>query len=93
MPLSNVIVDQHLLEELAGSIYFLITRGVPLAWSGNARHQALVQYGVARFIDTEEGVVRVEEPLALIGIIRHLEEMSHTIYYSKNCLSAYSIIA
>ena len=79
MPLSNVIVEPPLLRELAGSIYSLITRGVPLSWSADPEHECLVQYGVARFIDTNEGDIRVEEPLALIGILRHLEEMSHTI--------------
>ena len=93
MPLSNIIVDQHLLKELAGSIYSLITHGAPLAWSDDPRHEDLMQYGVAQFIDTKKRVVRIEEPLALISIMCHLEEVSHTIYYSKNCLSAYSIIA
>src|SRR5258706_991239 len=79
MPLSNVIIEPYLLRELAGSIYSLITRGVPLSWSAEPKHEGLVQYGVARFIDTNEGVIRVEEPLALTGILRHFEEMSHTI--------------
>jgi len=81
MPLSNIIVDLHLFRELTGSIYSLITRGVPLAWSAEPRHAVLVEYGVARFTDTNGGVdpVRVEEPLALIGILRHLEQLSHTL--------------
>ena len=70
MPLSNVIVEPYLLCELAGSIYSLITRGAPLSWSAEPKHEGLVQYGVARFIDTNEGDIRVEEPLALIGILR-----------------------
>ena len=79
MPLSNVIVEPYLLHELAGSIYSLITRGEPLSWSAEPEHQGLVQYGVARFTDINEGAIRVEEPLALTGILRHLEDMSYTI--------------
>ncbi len=79
MPLSNVIVEPHLLRELAGSIYSLITRGVPLSWSDEHEHQLLVQYGVARFIDTKERDIRVEEPLALTGILHHLETIPYTI--------------
>ena len=79
MPLSNVIVEPYLLRELAGSIYSLITRGAPLSWSAEPKPEGLVQYGVARFIDTNKGDIRVEEPLALTGILRHLEEVSHTI--------------
>ena len=79
MPLSNVIVDTKLLHELAGSIYSLITRGEPLSWSAEPKHQRLVQYGVARFTDINKGAIRVEEPLALTGILRHLEEKPYTI--------------
>ena len=79
MLLSNVIVEPYLLHELAGLIYSLITCGEPLLWSAEPEHQGLVEYGVAQFVDINEGAIRVEEPLALTSILCHLEETSHTI--------------
>jgi len=41
-------------------------------------HEALVQYGIARFVD-ENQLVKIEEPLALVGILHYFDSMKHTI--------------
>jgi len=79
MALNNVIVDPFQRREVAVSIRQFITCGQPLMWP--SQHEALVQYGIARFVD-ESGVVKIEEPLALVGILRYFDSMSHTIEQS-----------
>ena len=61
---------------MASSIHHWITRGEPLPWF--FEHEALVEYGIARFVN-EEHVVKIEEPLALVGILRYFDSISCTI--------------
>jgi hypothetical protein len=46
-------------------------------WS--SAHEPLVEYGVGRFTSARLKRVSVEEPLALIGILRYLEDNFHTL--------------
>lgn len=41
--------------------------------------EPLVEYGVGRFVSARSTRVSVEEPLALIGILRYLEDNFHTL--------------
>ena len=41
--------------------------------------EPLVEYGVGRFVSATSTRVSVEEPLALIGILRYLEDNFHTL--------------
>ncbi|KIL64829.1 hypothetical protein M378DRAFT_1040593 [Amanita muscaria Koide BX008] len=63
--------DDGLVQELSTSLYTYITRGKYPRWYTNK--QDLVEYGVARFVGQEEEVI-VEEPMALVGILRYFEE-------------------
>ena len=71
VPLNNIDVDPTLLEELADAIHKFTTRGADPCWS-RSQHQPLVEYGVARFIPQGTSI-KVEEPLALLGITRFFE--------------------
>ncbi|KAM6492769.1 hypothetical protein JOM56_012493 [Amanita muscaria] len=63
--------DDGLVQELSTSLYTYITRGKYPRWYTNK--QDLVEYGVARFVGQEEEFI-VEEPMALVGILRYFEE-------------------
>jgi hypothetical protein len=76
MPLSNIIVDPKLLKEVASSIHSFITRGEPLSWWFD--RAALVQYGIAHFVHTGKEI-KIEEPLALVGILQYFDSTSRTI--------------
>ena len=76
MLLSNNIVDQHQFDKVASSIHQFVTCGEPLEWY--SEHEALVEYGVARFVDKDQKV-KIEEPLALVGILRFFDHVSHTM--------------
>ena len=73
---SNIIVDPKLLGEVALSIHFLTTKGETPGWWKD--HSALVEYGIARFVD-ENDQVKIEEPLVLVAISRFFES-THPIY-------------
>lgn len=77
MPLSNIIIDPRLLNDLAASIQNFITRGeAPTFW---IEHATLVQSGIAYFVDSTGRQIKIEEPLALIGIQRHFNSISRSI--------------
>ena len=61
---------------MASSIHHFITHGEPLPWF--FEHEALVQYGIAHFVN-EEHVVKIEEPLALVSILHYFNSISCTI--------------
>ena len=67
---SNIIVDPKLLGEVALSIHSLTTKGETPRWWKD--HSALVEYGIARFVD-ENDQVKIEEPLVLVAISRFFE--------------------
>jgi len=74
------LLGPKLLDELAHSIYSFIMRGEPPMWW--SEQESLVEYGVARFSRKGEGAgskVTIEEPLALISIMRHFESKSRTL--------------
>jgi len=75
-----LLLDPRLLDELAHSIYSFIMRGEPPMW--RSEQESLVEYGVARFAREGEGEalkVMIEEPLALISIVRHFESKCRTL--------------
>ncbi|KAG8845013.1 hypothetical protein FRB91_002127 [Serendipita sp. 411] len=66
--------EQGLLQDLAVTIYQYIIRGeVTILYSSR---KALVEYGLARFIDEEDFCI--DEPLALVSIVRHFESNGFT---------------
>jgi hypothetical protein len=67
-------IEQGLLEVLADSIYTYMTRGYYPMWY--LKHESLVEYGLARFIGSN---VAVEEPLALVSIVRYFESQHLTL--------------
>ena len=78
--------EASLLEELSTSLYTYITRGEYPMWYTD--RQDLVEYGFARFMNegpapTSELAttppVIVEEPMALMGILRYFETESFTL--------------
>jgi hypothetical protein len=73
-----LLLDPRLLDELASTIFSFIARGDPPTWwSGQ---EPLVEYGVARFVRVgkESPKMTIEEPLALISVMRYFENHSHT---------------
>ena len=74
---SNIIVDPKLLGEVALSIHSFSTKGETPLWWGD--HSALVEYGIARFVD-EQDVIKIEEPLVLVAISRFLEGTPYNLY-------------
>jgi hypothetical protein len=79
------LLDRKLLEDLAGAIHKFITRGKPPTWS--AERASLVECGIARFLGDpliasgpESLRVAVEEPLALVSIMRYFERNGRTLY-------------
>ena len=60
-------------------MYTFVTRGVYPIWYGE--HEELVEYGLARF---KSNSMTIEEPLALVGIIRFFD--SHDITIQGNIL-------
>ena len=73
------VLDPKRLEELAYTIYSFTTRGItPMWWD---EQQPLVEYGLARFVHAgnEKAKVTIEEPLALISVMRYFESNSRSI--------------
>jgi hypothetical protein len=68
--------EKSLLEELSTSIYMYITRGEYPMWYKDRPH--LVEYGLARFIGKGDEVI-VEEPMALVSVVRHFETKGFTL--------------
>jgi len=70
--------DPRLLEELAYTMYKFIMRGGPSTWW--TQQKPLVEYGLARFVwqKPTEPKISIEEPLALISIMRYFESNSRT---------------
>jgi len=81
-----LLLGPGLLEDLAYSIYSFIMRGDPPMWW--SEQESLVEYGVARFVhEGEKSRVAVEEPLALISIMRYFERNSRTLEgHVRRCL-------
>ena len=74
---SNIIVDPKLLGEVALSIHFFSTKGeTPLWWRD---HSALVEYGIARFVDKNDAI-KIEEPLVLVAISRFFEGTPYNLH-------------
>jgi hypothetical protein len=64
-----------MLQELSNSIYSYLTRGEYPMWQ--LKWETLVEYGLARFIQMDKAIV--DEPLALISIVRYFERKDLTL--------------
>ena len=76
--LTHITIGPKLLTTLVDLIHTFITRGEPrLRWP---ELQPLVRFGIARFVgDGPSAKVTVEEPLALVSIMRHFESNFYTL--------------
>ncbi|KAM6496474.1 hypothetical protein JOM56_009180 [Amanita muscaria] len=75
-PWDKIKQKKDMLKELSTSVYTYITRGEYPMWYNEM--QDLVEYGVARFKGQGDEVI-VEEPMALVGIVRYFEKEGFTI--------------
>ena len=76
--------DVRLVQELSTSLYTYITRDKYPMWCKD--RQDLVEYGVARFM----GEVIVEEPMALVGILRIVrqKDSQSMVIFERACGSS-----
>jgi hypothetical protein len=89
--LSNVIVDTKLLGDVTSSITSCIIEGESLMWWGD--HSGLVErVGAARFIGETEKTT-IDEPLALIGLMRFFETISHPLELADFNLQSEKVVA
>jgi hypothetical protein len=66
----------RLLQELSTSIYTFIAWGKYPLWYKES--QKLIEYGIARFMGDRNSVI-IEEPMALVGMLRYFEAEGLTI--------------
>jgi hypothetical protein len=80
------LLDPKLLDDLTSAIHSFVTRGDLPKWQSD--REPLVEYGIARFTEEplissqrrESARVAVEEPLALVSIMRYFESGGRTHY-------------
>jgi len=75
-----LLLGPGLLVDLALGIHEFLTRGEFPVWTSDKA--PLVEYGIARFVgeppsNQESAELSVEEPLVLVGIMRHFERNGH----------------
>ena len=64
-----------MLEEVATFIHSF-TNAKPFGWLKD--HDALVEYGIAHFVD-EGDEVKIEEPLALTALVHFFEDTNYNL--------------
>jgi hypothetical protein len=72
------LLDHDLLDDLAHKIYTFLLCGKQPTWLTG--HENLVEYGVARFTRVGEKTgITIEEPVALMNIIRRFESVGYSL--------------